>query len=189
MITQVNLHGKSITAIKGDITEFEGDAIVNAANNNFWMGGGVAGAIKRKGGTSIEQEAMRQGPKPVGGAIITSAGNLKAKFVIHAAVMGQNLQTDSAKILSATRASLQLAELKNLKSIAFPALGTGVGGFPLSEAAKIMVNEAASFLKHSETLHNITFVLFDAEAYESFALEFNSLSHHGPSSQDRSEKK
>ncbi|MFZ1082578.1 MAG: macro domain-containing protein [Candidatus Kryptoniota bacterium] len=175
MKTQIEFHGKTIEAIKGDIAEYEGDAIVNAANNNFWMGGGVAGAIKRKGGTSIEQEAMQLGPKPVGEAVITGAGKLKTKFVIHAAVMGQDLQTDSSKILSGTRSALRLAESNKMKSIAFPALGTGVGGFPLTEAANIMVNEASSFLKHSESLSLITFTLLDQEAYESFANEIDSL--------------
>ncbi|MGO9481303.1 MAG: macro domain-containing protein, partial [Candidatus Kryptoniota bacterium] len=169
MTTKVEVHGKTLEAKKGDITDYDGDAIVNAANNNFWMGGGVAGAIKRKGGTSIEQDAMRLGPKPVGEAVITHGGKLKTQFVIHAAVMGQDLQTDSGKILSATRSALKLAESNKIKSIAFPALGTGVGGFPLPEAAAIMVTEAASFLIHAESLSVITFTLFDEEAYEIFA--------------------
>ncbi len=163
------LGNKSLDVAEGDITDYEGDAIVNAANNHFWMGGGVAGAIKRRGGPEIEQEAMRQGPRPVGEAIITSGGNLKAKYVIHAAVMGQDLQTDASKILSATRSSLQLAESYKMGSIAFPALGTGVGGFPLSEAAEIMVGTAHNFLKTSLTLKRVTFVLFDREAFDIFA--------------------
>ena len=189
MKSQVKLQGKLIEAIVGDITDYDGESIVNAANNNFWMGGGVAGAIKRKGGASIEQEAMRQGPKPVGEAVITSAGKLKARFVIHAAVMGQDLRTDSGKILSATRASLQLAESKEIKSLAFPALGTGVGGFPLTEAANIMVNEGATFLRHAKFLSIITFILFDREAYENFAGEIDSLSHHGAQNQEAFEAK
>jgi len=176
MKTEIKLHGKIIEARQGDITDYDGEAIVNAANNHFWMGGGVAGAIKRRGGTSIELEAMRLGPKPVGEAIITSAGTLKAKFVIHAAVMGQDLQTDSSKIRSATHATFQLAESKKIKSMAFPALGTGVGGFPLSEAANIMVNEAVSFMTHAKFLDTITFVLFDRDAYEIFAKEVDSVS-------------
>jgi O-acetyl-ADP-ribose deacetylase (regulator of RNase III) len=172
-LTPRQIDGKVLEAVKGDITDYEGDAIVNAANNHFWMGGGVAGAIKRKGGTSIEQEAMRQGPKPIGDAVITQAGNLKAKYVIHAAVMGQDLQTDSKKISSATRSSLKLAESHKIKSIAFPALGTGVGGFPLVEAASIMVQEAAFFLKGSKSIERVTFVLLDDDAYEIFAKEID----------------
>ncbi len=160
-----------IEAIRGDITDYDGDAIVNAANNHFWMGGGVAGAIKRKGGAAIEQEAIQQGPRPVGESVITGGGALKAKFIIHAAVMGQELQTDGTKIRAATRSALQLADSRKLRSIAFPALGTGVGGFPLREAAEIMVGEAASFLQSSQSLSRVTFVLFDEEAYTSFAKE------------------
>lgn len=165
---RIRIGDKSIEAIQGDITDYDGDAIVNAANNHFWMGGGVAGAIKRRGGGEIEREAMRQGPKPVGQAVLTSSGELKARYVIHAAVMGQDLGTDSAKILSATMSSLTLAESRGISSLAFPALGTGVGGFPLDEAANIMVDAAAGFLKTSKILKRVTFVLFDKDAHEIF---------------------
>jgi O-acetyl-ADP-ribose deacetylase (regulator of RNase III) len=173
---RVEIGEKVIEAMEGDITSYEGDAIVNAANNHFWMGGGVAGAIKREGGTIIEQEAMRQGPKSVGQAVITGAGSLRAKFVIHAAVMGQDLQTDSAKIRSATRSALELAESNGITSMAFPALGTGVGGFPMPEAAKIMVGESSSFLKSSRKLKSVTFILFGHDAHERFANEIDHLS-------------
>lgn len=162
---------KSIEVIKGDITDYDGEAVVNAANNHFWMGGGVAGAIKRKGGVIIEEEAMKQGPKPVGEAVITTAGSLPARHVIHAAVMGQDLQTDSEKICIATRSSLSLAEANGIKSLAFPALGTGVGGFPLETAASIMVEEARTFLDRTAVLKRITFVLFDDEALQAFTGE------------------
>lgn len=175
MRTRIEIGERLLEAIDGDITAYDGDAIVNAANNHFWMGGGVAGAIKRKGGTIIERDAMRQGPKPVGQSIITGAGALKTKFVIHAAAMGQDLQTDVAKIRSATRSALELADSKGITSMAFPALGTGVGGFPLSEAAKIMVGESSSFLKSAEELKTVTFVLFDSGAYEIFANEIRKL--------------
>ncbi|HUI31892.1 MAG TPA: macro domain-containing protein [Candidatus Acidoferrales bacterium] len=177
---RVEIDGKILEAIQGDITDYEGDAVVNAANNYFWMGGGVAGAIKQKGGAVIEQEAMRQGPKPVGRAVMTGAGALNAKYVIHAAVMGQDLQTDSSKIASATRSALELAESNGIISLAFPALGTGVGGFPLSEAAKIMTKEAAVFLMKAKHLEAITFVLYDHEAYESFSNEIQDLSRRDP---------
>ena len=133
------------------------------------MGGGVAGAIKRKGGEIIEQEAMRQGPRPVGEAVITSAGSLRARYVIHAAVMGQDLSTNSTAILKATRSCLRLAETNEIGSLAFPALGTGVGGFPLSEAAEIMINASLEFLRSSKVLKRVTFVLFGQEACEIFA--------------------
>ncbi|HQT92725.1 MAG TPA: macro domain-containing protein [Candidatus Kryptobacter bacterium] len=165
----VKIGEKRLEVIEGDITDYEGEAIVNAANNHFWMGGGVAGAIKRRGGQLIEQEAMQQGPKPVGEAVITSGGTLKARHVIHAAVMGQDLRTSSAEILAATRSALQLAESNKIGSLAFPALGTGVGGFPLSEAAEIMAGAARNFLKTSRFLKRVTFILFDHEAYDILA--------------------
>ncbi len=167
----VRLGDKTIEVIQGDITDYDGDGIVNAANNHFWMGGGVAGAIKRRGGQVIEQEAMKLGPKPVGEAVITGGGTLKAKHVVHAAVMGQDLATDADKILDATRSSLRIAESNGIRSLALPALGTGVGGFPVSEAAQIMTGAVRKFLAGSKTLKRITFVLFDREAYEVFAAQ------------------
>ena len=118
---------------------------------------------------------MRQGPKPVGQSVITGAGGPRTKFVVHAAVMGQDLQTDSAKIRSATRSALDLADSVGITTMAFPALGTGVGGFPISEAAKIMVGESSSFLKSSKHLKTVTFILFDSSAYETFANEIRTL--------------
>ena len=124
-------NGKKIILIQGDITDYKTDAIVNAANNELWMGSGVAGAIKAKGGIEIEEEAKAKGPIKVGEAVATTAGKLKAKFVIHAAVMGQDSKTNENYIRNATLSSLKEAEELNLSSIAFPALGTGVGGFPI----------------------------------------------------------
>lgn len=158
----------NIEVIKGDITEMECDAIVNAANNRLWMGGGVAGAIKRKGGVEIEKEAVAKGPIGIGEAIHTSAGSLKAKFVIHAAVMGDDRTTDWEKIYKATKSSLELAERLEVKSMAFPALGTGVGGFPYKESAHAMlqaIEEVAPSLSH---LERIIFVLWDEPAYQAF---------------------
>jgi O-acetyl-ADP-ribose deacetylase (regulator of RNase III) len=157
-----------IQITKGDITEAATEAIVNAANNHLWMGAGVAGAIKRKGGIEIEQEAVSKGPVKVGEAVITGAGKLKAKYVIHAAGMGQDLLTDAQKVKDATKSSLKLAESHKISSIAFPAIGTGVGGFPVSECARIMVGEAASFLQKSKSLRKVTFVLFDEPTADAF---------------------
>lgn len=157
--------------IQGDITDQDTEAIVNAANNHLWMGAGVAGAIKRKGGVEIEKEAVVQGPIEIGGAVITSGGNLKAKFVIHAAAMGQDLHTDAEKIRNATRSSLKLAEEKKITSISFPALGTGVGGFSQFHCAKIMMTEAVQFLQSSTYLTLVRFVLFDMETLSAFEEE------------------
>ena len=153
---------------KGDITRAETDAIVNAANNALWMGGGVAGAIKRVGGSGIEDEAIRQGPIPVGEAVVTGAGALKARYVIHAAVMATDLATDAEKIKAATRSSLLRADELGLKSIAFPALGTGIGAFPYSKAAEIMIDTVNEHLAGDTGLQEVLFVLYDGKAMEAF---------------------
>ena len=157
-----------IEVFQGDITDFSTDAIVNAANNHLWMGSGVAGAIKRKGGIEIEKEAVSKGPIPVGEAAATGAGKLPAKYVIHAAAMGQDLVTDADKIAEATKNSLLRAEELGLESIAFPALGTGVGGFSISEAAGIMLKETVNKIKSGTVLKRVVFVLFDEAAAHHF---------------------
>lgn len=165
---------KQIKIIQGDITESSADAIANAANNHLWMGSGVAGAIKDKGGQEIEEKAISKGPIPVGEAVATSAGDLRCEYVIHAAAMGQDLVTDEAKIRSATRNALLRAEELKLESIDFPALGTGVGGFPVEKAAEIMIEEARRFLADSSSVSVIGFILFDSNAFETFKQELGS---------------
>ncbi len=157
-----------ITLHQGDITKEATEAIVNAANSSLWMGGGVAGAIKRAGGREIEDEAVKKGPIPVGEALATGGGGLPAKYVIHAAVMGPDLRTDGQNIRLATRNALLRAKELGLKSIAFPALGTGVGGFPYEEAARIMTGEVEEHLAGETSLEEVVFVLYDAEAYAAF---------------------
>jgi O-acetyl-ADP-ribose deacetylase (regulator of RNase III) len=154
------MNSKSYPAIKiiqGDITTAKVDAIVNAANNHLWMGAGVAGAIKRAGGKIIEDEAVAKGPIPVGSAIETTSGNLSAKYVIHAAVMGQDLVTNERYIRDATRSVLELCEKLQLNSVAFPALGTGVGGFPMDKCAEIMIGEVLNF--EAKNLKEVYFYL------------------------------
>ena len=153
--------------VDGDISLQDTDAIVNAANNHFWMGAGVAGAIKRRGGAQIEADAMRQGPVEAGECVITSGGALAAKHVIHAAVMGQDLETSAALIERATRNSLTMADANGVTSIAFPAFGTGVGGFPLDACARIMI--AAVRAHEPKSLRLVRFVLFGQPAYDTFA--------------------
>jgi len=156
----------TIDITEGDISEQDTDAVVNAANNHFWMGAGVAGAIKRRGGQEIEAEAMRQGPVEPGACVITSGGRLDAKHVIHAAVMGQDLQTSASLIERATCNSLALADRHGLSTIAFPAFGTGVGGFPLDECARIMIGAVRA---HQPTsLRLARFVLYGEPAYDTF---------------------
>jgi O-acetyl-ADP-ribose deacetylase (regulator of RNase III)/ADP-ribose pyrophosphatase YjhB (NUDIX family) len=154
----MKIKNTEIKVVLGDITELRVDAIVNAANNKLIMGGGVAGAIKRKGGKSIEDEAVKKGPIQVGEAIATSAGELAAKYVIHAATMSLDFKTDEDKIRDSARSSLKLAQKLKITSIAFPALGCGTGGFPLLASAKIMAQEALKYLREEDSdLHEITF--------------------------------
>jgi O-acetyl-ADP-ribose deacetylase (regulator of RNase III)/ADP-ribose pyrophosphatase YjhB (NUDIX family) len=158
-----------IKIVQGDITELKIDAIVNAANNKLVMGGGVAGVIKKKGGKIIEDEAVKKGPIEIGEAIATSAGNLPCKYVIHAATMGMNFATDEIKIRNSCRSALKVAEDLKIKSLAFPALGCGVGGFPLLASAKIMAQEVFRHLReYKSNLKEIVFCLYDKEAYAIF---------------------
>ncbi|MFA5255769.1 MAG: macro domain-containing protein [Candidatus Omnitrophota bacterium] len=158
-----------IKIVNGDITDIAVDAIVNAANNKLLMGGGVAGAIKRKGGVSIEDEAVKKGPIETGGAVATSAGALRARYVIHAATMGMDFKTDEIKIRKSCASALKVADELKIKSIAFPALGCGVGGFPLKASAKIMAQEVMKHLREANTyLREIIFCMHEKEAYEVF---------------------
>ncbi len=157
-----------IEVIEGDITEVDADAIVNAANSQLWMGGGVAGAIRRKGGSEIEEEAVAQGPIDVGDAVVTGAGRLKAKYVIHAATMGPDLRTNADKIYRATRSALLRAAELGIQTVALPALGTGVGGFDLAEAADVMLRAVEAHQREHSLPTKILFVLYGQEAYETF---------------------
>lgn len=157
-----------LTVLEADITQLDVDAIVNAANDRLWMGGGVAGAIKRAGGQEIEDEAVRKGPTKVGDAIVTGAGRLKARYVIHAVTMAQDLQTSAEIIRQATKSALRRAAELGLRSIALPALGTGVGGFPLATCAKLMV-EAAREETATGSLERVIFAVRGEEARRAFA--------------------
>lgn len=156
---------------RGDITDSEVDAIVNAANNHLWMGAGVAGAIKRKGGTIIEEDAVRQGPIEVGDVVVTVGGNLNASYVIHAAVMGQDLASSADVVRRATRAALRRAEEMRLQSVAFPAFATGVGRMPPKESAEAMVAALRAHLADvpASTLRRIHMVLFQDDTYQAFS--------------------
>jgi O-acetyl-ADP-ribose deacetylase len=153
---------------QGDLTEMETDAIVNAANNDLILGGGVAGAIRRKGGEQIQRECDAIGSIPIGYAAITSGGNLKARFVIHAASMALGGKTTAEALRHSTEHSLRIAYERGLKSIAFPAIGTGIAGFPLKECAEIMLREAVQHLRGQTSLETVYFVLFDEEAKKIF---------------------
>jgi len=166
---RLRLGPSSIAIERGDITDWEVDAIVNAANSTLAMGTGVAGAIKRKGGAIIEEEAIRQGPVEVGEAVLTTGGNLPAIHIIHAAVMGPDLKTDAEKIAATTRAVLALAAKHRITSLALPALGTGVGHVPAAVSANAMLNAVVAHLKGSPTgLKRVIFVLYQDDAYKAF---------------------
>ncbi len=165
----------SIEILTGDITQIECDALVNAANNHFWMGGGVAGALKKAGGLEIETEAMKKGPVTPGEVVVTGAGKLKARYIIHAAVMEQNLQTDAVKIRQATCNSLRKAEELGVRCLAFPALGTGVGSFPIDECARVMLTEVRQFARRETVLNKVNFVLFHPLASEAFQRQLSKL--------------
>lgn len=155
-----------LEVVEGDITALEVDAIANAANDRLWMGAGVAGAIKRAGGEEIEREAVAQGPIPVGDAVATGAGRLAARYVIHGAVMGQDLRTDAELVSQTTRRCLEVADELGCRSLALPAFGTGVGGFPLDECARLMVEAARAF--EPRGLERVVFAVFGTEAEAAF---------------------
>jgi len=165
-----------ITIQQGDITEMAVDAIVNAANNDLLLGAGVAGAIARKGGESIQQECKRIGSIPVGFAAITGAGKLKAKFVIHAASMGLGgIRTTAKTLQTSTAHALRLAAERDVKTIAFPAVGTGVSGFPMDECAQVMLREALAHLQKTTSVKTIYFVLFDEPSRSIFQAAWENL--------------
>lgn len=160
---------------QGDITEMEVDAIVNAANNQLVLGAGVAGAIRRKGGPSIQRECDAVGPIPVGEAAITGAGELPARYCIHAASMSLGSRTTAESLRASVRNSLLRAKEKGLKSIAFPAIGTGVAGFPLDECARIMFVVVLQHLSEGSSLEKVCFVLFGDDAYRTFQRELDAF--------------
>jgi O-acetyl-ADP-ribose deacetylase len=153
---------------KGDLTEAAVDAIVNAANNDLMLGGGVAGAIRAKGGPSIQAECDKLGPIPIGEAAITGAGKLRARYVIHAASMPLGGRTSETALRDSTRNSLKRATEQGLKSIAFPAIGTGIAGFPIERCAVVMLEEIRDHLCAGTSLERIELVLFDEDGLDVF---------------------
>ena len=152
----------------GDICELEVDAIVNPANLSLWMATGVGGAIKRAGGDEIEFAAVRQAPVELGESIVTTAGTLAARAVIHAVSLDRVRRTSGPVIEQAVRSAMARAREMDARSIAFPALGTGVGGFPLEEAARVMLSAVRDELERSPGIEHVIFALRGAAAYEAF---------------------
>lgn len=168
--------GRKIRLIEGDLAQVEAEAIVNAANTSLVLGGGVAGAIRRSGGESIQEECLKLAPIKVGQAVLTGAGRLKAKYVIHAAgpVWGEGDEDD--KLRRATTSSLRLAEARRLRSIAFPAISAGIFGFPLERCSRIMLAAALDFLRNHDSPQEIIFCLYGQEAFKVFDLTLRRLS-------------
>ena len=164
-----------IELIEGDITEMDTDVIVNTANAALQLGAGVAGAIRRKGGPKIQEECDKIGGTFVGGAVITTGGNLKARYVIHAVGPQMGEGNEDEKLKNATLNSLKVAEQNKLTSIAFPAISTGIFGFPLDRCAQIMLSAASSFLKKQTSIEKVVFCLFGKESYDTFRAELTQL--------------
>ncbi len=166
---KVNIGNCALELVEGDITEMQTDAIVNAANAQLILGGGVAGAIRKKGGPEIQEECNKTGAIFAGGAVITTGGNLKAKYVIHAVGPRMGEGNENEKLKNATLNSLKLADKNNLKSISFPAISTGIFGFPIQKCAEIMLKTTTDYLKAQTGLQKVIFCLFGQEAYQIFA--------------------
>jgi len=159
---------EKIVLLQGDLTEMDVDAIVNAANNDLQLGGGVAGAIRRKGGETIQRECDAIGSIPIGGTAITGGGKLRARHVIHDASMQLGGETTARALRSSTARCLQIAAERELRPVAFPAVGTGIAGFPIPECARIMLYEVVEHLKKATSLEKVYFVLFDAGTFSEF---------------------
>ncbi len=163
------INGKQLVLVQGDITEMDTDAIVNAANKDLILGAGVAGAIRTKGGPTIQEECNHIGGAPVGGAAITTGGDLKTRYVIHAVGPRMGEGDEDRKLADATRHSLKLANEKGLASIIFPAISTGIFGFPKDRCARIMLTTVAETLKKEDTsLKEVVFCLWGEETLQVF---------------------
>lgn len=166
---KVHVNGHTLELVEGDITELDTDAIVNAANAQLLLGGGVAGAIRRKGGPAIQSECAKIGGTHVGGAVLTTGGDLKARHVIHAVGPRMGEGDEDQKLRNATENSLKVAEESGLKSIAFPAISTGIFGFPIHRCAEIMLKAAIEHLKGEAALERVVFCLLGHSDYMVFA--------------------
>ena len=174
---QVKINKTILELTQGNITDLDTDAIVNAANTALQLGGGVAGAIRRKGGPKIQEECNKIGGTHVGGAVITTGGNLKAKHVIHAVGPRLGEGHEDEKLKDATLNSLILADKNNLKSMAFPAISTGIFGFPKDRCATIMLSTTIAYLEGPTKLEKVIYCLYDQDTLEIFKNTLQSLTH------------
>jgi O-acetyl-ADP-ribose deacetylase (regulator of RNase III) len=172
---EVKINNAVIKLVEGDITDLDTDAIVNAANASLQLGAGVAGAIRQKGGPRIQEECDRIGGTHVGGAVITSGGRLKARYVIHAVGPRQGEEHADEKLKDATLNSLKLADRHNMRSIAFPAISTGVFGFPKDRCATIMLSTTIAYLEGPTKLEEVVYCLYDHNTLEIFKQTLRTL--------------
>ncbi len=168
---EIHVKNSIIKLVQGDITESETDAIVNAANAQLILGGGVAGAIRKKGGPTIQEECNKIGGTFVGGAVITTGGNLKAKHVIHAVGPRMGEGKEDEKLNNATLNSLKLMDDNKLKTIAFPAISTGIFGYPIDRCSKIMISTAKEYLSGNTQIEEVIFCLYTASDFDIFFKE------------------
>ena len=167
----IQLEGTQLELVEGDITDLDVDAIVNAANEQLQLGSGVAGAIREKGGPAIQEECDRIGSTPVGTAVMTGGGELKARHVIHAVGPQQGEGEEDRKLASAVRSSLAVADRNGLSSLALPALSTGNFGFPIDRCAKILLTEVYRYLQGGTKIERVVISLFGDESFEIFKRE------------------
>lgn len=167
----IQLEGTQLELVEGDITELDVEAIVNSANEELKLGAGVAGAIREKGGPSIQEECDRIGHTPVGTAVITNAGDLAARHVVHAVGPKFGEGDEDRKLASAVRSALALADRHGLKSIAFPAISTGIYEFPMDRCARIMLTEVYRYLQGGTKLERVAIALMGDDAFETFKRE------------------
>lgn len=165
------IKNSKIKLVQGDITELDTDVIVNAANAQLILGGGVAGAIRRKGGPKIQEECDKKSPTFIGGAVISTGGNLKAKHVIHAVGPRMGEGNEDEKLKNATLNSLKLMDEHELKSIAFPAISTGIFGYPIDRCAKIMIATAKDYLLKDTQIEVVIFCLYTSSDFQVFEEE------------------
>jgi O-acetyl-ADP-ribose deacetylase (regulator of RNase III) len=170
---EITIKDSKIKLVQGDITEQSTDAIVNAANAQLILGGGVAGAIRKKGGPSIQEECNKIGGTFVGGAVITTGGSLKAKHVIHAVGPRMGEGNEDEKLRNATLNSLKMLEENELKTIAFPAISTGIFGFPIDKCSKIMITTVKKYLTGDTQISEVIFCLYTTSDFEVFEKELN----------------
>lgn len=172
---RVKINRTDLELVQGDITEMDTEAIVNAANANLILGAGVAGAIRTKGGPSIQEECNRIGGTYVGGAVVTGGGNLKAAYVIHAVGPRMGEGDEDEKLKNATLNSLKRADETGIKSVSFPAISTGIFGFPMNRAAGIMLGAINEHLAGETELARVVLCLFGQESFDVFTDEFKRL--------------